>query len=129
LTGKTQINIPGDNVFQGTIDMFEILIGIRDDMEAGKQTNLRAVRLGELDSAQDQTLLSLASIGATQNRFEGVLNNAQDFVLALQEQLSKKVDADYAETILQFNVEQNAFQSALNAAARVIQNSLLDFIR
>ena len=109
--------------------MFEILIGIRDDMEAGKQTNLRAVWLGELDSAQDQTLLSLASIGATQNRLEGVLNNAQDFVLALQKQLSKKVDADYAETIFQFNVEQNAFQSALNAAARVIQNSLLDFIR
>lgn len=57
------------------------------------------------------------------------MNNSLDFMLALEEQLSNKVDADYAETILDFNTQQNAFQSALNAAARVIQNSLLDFIR
>ncbi len=72
---------------------------------------------------------SLARIGATQNRLESVLKNAEDFILSLQEQLSNKVDADFAETMLQFDVQQNAFESALNAAARVIQNTLLDFIR
>lgn len=128
-TGRIQINIPGDEVFQANVDMFQMLIGIRDDMEAGDQANLSAVRLGELDTAQDQTLLALATTGATQNRLGTVLNNAEDFILALQEQLSNKVDADFAETMLQFNVQQNSLQSALNAAARVIQTSLLDFIR
>ncbi|MFP6598439.1 MAG: hypothetical protein VCC01_13350 [Candidatus Hydrogenedentota bacterium] len=56
------------------------------------------------------------------------MKNAEDFILSLQEQLSNKVDADFAETMLQFDVQQNAFESALNAAARVIQNTLLDFI-
>jgi flagellar hook-associated protein 3 FlgL len=128
-SGRIQINIPGDEAFQASIDVFSMLIGIRDDMLAGDQDNLRDTRLAELKLAQDQSLLSLAKIGATQNRLEGILNNAHDFMLSLEEQLSNKVDADFAETILDFNTQQNAFQSALNAAARVIQNSLLDFIR
>lgn len=49
--------------------------------------------------------------------------------MSLQEQLSNMVDADFAETMLQFDVQQNAFESALNAVARAIQNTLLDFIR
>jgi flagellar hook-associated protein 3 FlgL len=128
-TGQIDTNVTGDVAFQGTIDTFAMLIGIRDDMEAGDQANLSAVRLQELDTAQNQTLESMAGLGAKQNRLESVLNTAEDFVLALQEQLSNKVDADFAETMLNFNVQQNSFQSALNAAARVVQTSLLDFIR
>jgi flagellar hook-associated protein 3 FlgL len=47
----------------------------------------------------------------------------------LKQVLSDNIDADYAETVLNLNAQTNAYQTALNAAARVIQPSLLDFMR
>lgn len=123
------VNRPGDEVYLSDVDIFAVLIGIRDDLRAGDQDSLRNTRLGELDTAQNQILQVLSKIGAVQNRVEAIADKNEDFVLNLQEQLSDKVDADYAETVLNFNVQQNLYNSALNASARVLQNSLLDFIR
>lgn len=124
---RINTSIPGDDVFQNTINMFEVLIGIRDDMEAGNQANLSAVRLDEIDQAQKHTSLNMAKIGALQNRLTRVVSTTEDLILSLQEQLSDRIDADFAETMLNFNVEQNAYQAALNASARVLQSSLMDF--
>jgi len=43
--------------------------------------------------------------------------------------ISDNIDADFAEVALNLNAQTNAFQAALNAGSRVIQPSLLDFIR
>lgn len=123
------INVLGSSVFQSTVDIFSTLIGIRDDLRAGNKAALQTNRLDELDSALSQLLLSEAQLGAVSNRFDTVSNNAESFVLGLQIVLSDKVDADFAEVIVGFNTEQNALEAALNAAARVLQVSLLDFIR
>lgn len=127
--GFLSVNATGSNVFQSDVDIFETLIGIRDDLLAGDQDNLRDVRLGELNTSQEQISRELAKIGAVDNRVVEIINSTQDLILDLQEQLSDRIDADYAETVLQFNVQQNSYQSALNASARILQNSLLDFIR
>lgn len=123
------VNRPGDEVFQSDVDIFAVLAGIRDDLRAGDQDNLRDTRLAELDTAQEQILRSLSKTGAVQNRVDQIVDSNEDLVLNLQEQLSDRVDADYAETVLNFNVQQNLYNSALNASARILQNSLLDFIR
>jgi len=126
---QIDVNIPGVNAFQGTTDLFQLLIGIRDDMRAGDQASLRNVRLGDLRTGLDQVLFNVARVGATQNRLEDVSNNLQDANIQLRDLLSDKIDADYAETVLGLNVAQNAFEAALNAAGRVLQPSLIDFIR
>ena len=106
-----------------------MLIGIRDDLLAGDQASLRNVRLAELETGREQTLTAVAQIGAIQNRLERVSNDLQDFNIGFQELLSEKIDADFAETVLGLTVAETAFRAALNATARVIQPSLLDFIR
>lgn len=126
---RVTINEPGARAFQGTQDVFQLLIDIRDDMRAANQGNLQTLRLTELDKALEQTLQSGARLGALQNRIERVTVDKEDFVLALREALSNKIDADFADTIVNLNVESNALSAALNAAGRVIQPSLLDFIR
>ncbi len=128
-TGRATINVPGDDVFQGDIDIFQLLINIRDDMNAGNQTSLSQVRLDEIDTGLKQMLNNLAKVGTFQNRLDRVSDSSQDLILEFQAQLSDKIDADFAETITNFNVQQNSYQAALNASARVIQSSLLDFIR
>ncbi len=123
------VNEPGSAAFQDTVDIFNVFIGIRDDLRAGNQGSLQTTRLAELDQVLDQTLLSTARIGSIQNRLDRASFNLQDLVLGLQELLSDKVDADFADTMVHLNSETNALQAALNAGARVIQPSLLDFIR
>ena len=123
------INVSGSSVFQSTVDIFSTLIGIRDDLRAGNQVSLRTTRLDELDAALSQLLLSEAQFGAVSNRFDTVSSNTEGFVLELRIVLSDKVDADFVAVMVGFNTEQNAFTAALNAAARVLQPSLLDFIR
>lgn len=127
--GFIDVNATGSNVFQSDVDIFTMLIGIRDDLRAGDQDGLRNVRLDELNVAQEQIGRELAKIGAVTNRVDEIINSTQDLILDLQEQLSDRIDADYAETVLGFEVQQNAYQSALSASARILQNSLLDFIR
>ena len=126
---RSDINVTGDDVFQSNIDIFAMLIGIRDDMFAGDQANLRNVRLADLATGREQLLGAVAQIGAVQNRLDRVLNNLQDSNIGFQELLSEKIDADFAETVLGLTVAETALNAALNAAARVIQPSLLDFIR
>lgn len=126
---RVATNVPGSVAFQQSVDLFQLLIGIRDDMRAGDQASLRNVRVAELDTGQEQVLLSVARVGSIQNRLERSTNEKEELVIELQRLLSDRVDADFAETILDLNVEQNAFQAALNAGARVIQPSLLQFIQ
>lgn len=122
------VNIPGSQAFQDTVDVFAVLIGIRDSMRAGDQADLSAVRLDQLQESLDQTLFGVARVGAVQNRLERISNNLQDTDLSLQELLSDKINADFAETVLNLNVAQNSYEAALSATGRILQVSLLDYI-
>ncbi|HNR34391.1 MAG TPA: flagellar hook-associated protein FlgL [Candidatus Hydrogenedentes bacterium] len=123
------INETGSDAFQSAQDIFQMLIAIRDNLRAGDQASLQNQRLAELPTARGQLLISLARIGAVQNRIEQATANAENVVQQLRSALSDSIDADYAETVVNLNAQSNAYQAALNAAARVIQPSLLDFVR
>lgn len=126
---QVALNIPGSQAFQDTVDIFAALIGIRDDMRAGNQASLSTTRLDQIQDGLNQSLAGLARIGATSNRLERATNTLQDGTVQLRALLSDKIDADFADTILNLNVAQNSYEAALNAAGRILQTSLLDFIR
>lgn len=123
------INEPGSVVFQGSQDVFQTLIDIRDNLLAGDQGSLQNARLAELETVRQQLGQGIARVGAVQNRFTASEAELEDFQLQLQQLLSDSIDADFADVVLNLNAQTNAFQAALNAAGRVIQPSLLDFIR
>lgn len=122
------INEPGQTAFQSSQDVLQLLIDIRDDLRASDITGLQQ-RMAEFKVAQDQALVAVARIGATQNRLERLTATTEDHLQQLKIALSDSIEADYAETMLNFNAQSNAFQAALNASARVIQQSLLDYVR
>jgi flagellar hook-associated protein 3 FlgL len=121
-------NEPGSTVFQSSQDIFQTLIGIRDDLLAGDQSSLQNARLTELDVAREQFSQAQSRVGAVQNRLDRTELEIEDFQVQLQELLSDSIDADFAEVLINLNAQSNAFQAALSAAARAIQPSLLDFI-
>ena len=124
-----KINETGQRAFLSTQDIFKTLIDIRDNLLAGDKTSLQTDRLTELTDAQNQLLISVAGLGATQNRMDSVTSNMEGSVQQLTVVLSDNIDADYAETVVHLNAQTNAYSAALNAAARVIQPSLLDFLQ
>lgn len=125
-------NETGQDVFLSnsptTVNVIDVLIGIRDNLRTGNVGALQG-QITQLDQARDQLLVAVSRVGATRNRLEDVKEGIDDLDVQLQGVLSDAIDADYAEVIVNLNAESNAYQAALNASARVIQPSLLDFVR
>lgn len=126
------INETGQDVFLSnsptTVNIIDVLIGIRDNLRAGNVNPVQD-QIGQLDQARDQLLAAASRIGSVQNRVEALAENISDIDTQLKAVLSESIDADYADVLVELNAESNAYQAALNATARVIQPSLLDFIR
>ena len=121
-------NEPGSTVFQGTEDIFQTLIDIRDNLRAGDQSSLQNARLSELETLRQQVSQGVSRVGAVQNRLSAADSELEDFKIQLQQVLSDSIDADFADVVINLNAQSNAYQAALNAGARIIQPSLLDFI-
>ncbi len=111
-----------------TVDIYQTLIDIRDAMRTSDFAAM-SNGLGELETAQEQLSVVLSRVGAVQNRLERAETTLTSVNLQLEETVSDNIDADFAEVALNLNAQTNAFQAALNAGARVIQSSLLDFVR
>ncbi len=122
------VNEPGADVFQSAQDQFQTLIDIRDNLLSGNTAGLQT-QLAELDTIDRQLGQGIARLGAIQNRASRIDEDLNDFNFQLQSLLSTQVEVDYTEVIIKFETQQNAYQAALNAGARVMQNSLIDFLR
>jgi flagellar hook-associated protein 3 FlgL len=55
--------------------------------------------------------------------------SAQDRLLSVTAQLSDVEDVDLPKTIMDMQLQQTSYQAALAATAKVIQPSLIDFLR
>jgi len=85
--------------------------------------------LGDLDDALDGVLSIMSEIGGKQNRVDLAQERLQDLQLNLTKILSEEQDLDYAEAIMELKMEEFAYRTALAVGARIIQPSLVDFLR
>jgi flagellar hook-associated protein 3 FlgL len=77
----------------------------------------------------DQLSAARAQVGACTNRLEGQAARLKDLQLIVEELLSKTEDADMAKTMVDYSMQQATYQAALQSSARVVQRTLLDFLR
>lgn len=85
--------------------------------------------LGPLDKFIDKTLAVRGEIGAKVNRAELILGRIEDDEINLRTLQSKIEDADLAETAIRLMNEENVYRASLQVGARIIQPTLLDFLR
>jgi flagellin-like hook-associated protein FlgL len=85
--------------------------------------------VGSLDQALDIVLNQRASVGAKMIRMEVTLNRLQDHEVNYTSLLSDVEDADVTKLVTDLAMQENAYTGALSAAAKIIQPSLLNFIR
>ena len=121
-TGPAMMGPDGSNVL-------DRLSQIEADLLAGNRTNLQTADLINLDAAIDRTLAVRATVGAMTNRLETQLSRLQDHELNLSGLLSNAEDADMARTMVEFSQTQAVYQAALQSGARIMQPTLMDFLR
>lgn len=136
--GVTQaVSVPGAVPFDHagtpadplTAGLFPLLVKIRSDISAGNVSDLSGPDLGNLDRALDKVLTALSQVGARQNAFELVAQRLQSQEVNLKDLLSKTEDLDVAQAITELKMQENVYRLALASGARVIQPTLLDFLR
>lgn len=131
---KMTVNITGSTVFgpaglPAGVDVFGVLTIIENDMMAGNTANLSGADIQHLDIAIDNLLSLRADVGAKVNRLDLTKTRLEDAYLNLSELLSKNEDVNTAEAITQLKMQENTYRTALAAGARIIQPTLLDFLR
>jgi flagellar hook-associated protein 3 FlgL len=85
--------------------------------------------LDRLDTISVGIRNGLSTVGARTNQLERMRQAADDAVLNVSKTLSDVEDIDLPQTITELQLQQTAYQAALAAGARVVQPSLIDFLR
>ncbi|MDR7414835.1 MAG: flagellar hook-associated protein FlgL [Armatimonadota bacterium] len=122
---EIEATVPGDLAFSQALSAAEAL---QSALESGEHDAVRATLSG-LDGALDQLLAALAELGARANRVEVVQSRMEELEVGLRELLSVREDVDIAEVVVRLQTEENVYRAALAAGARLIQPSLVDFLR
>ncbi|MGN7479616.1 flagellar hook-associated protein FlgL [Solibacillus silvestris] len=94
------------------------------DFTAGGNPNIPG-----LDSLNEKVLVKRAEVGAKQNRVELMEERLKSQEVNVTKQMSLNEDTDYAKTITEMVTTESIHQAALSVGAKIIQQTLVDFIR
>lgn len=130
-----QVNRTGPEVF-GVSDpgdpmngnVFEVLDATIAAVLAG-DTSTMATGIQQMDVATDRIESSQVELGARARQVEDVMARTELLDLDRKQALSEVEDVDVAQALIDVEARQFSFQAALSATAKVVQTSLLDFLR
>lgn len=105
-------------------NLFRVVGQLAESIQAGGE-----IKLDGIDKAMDRLLIAAAENGARQNRVEATENRLLDAKLSLGSALSSIEDVDYAEILIKLKSEESIYQASLSSSAKMMQTSLMDFLR
>lgn len=129
------VNVPGGSLFNdsgnaatGTVpSMITMFDDIIAKMDAGDYKGI-SDQLDVVDKEMGNLLRVRADIGARSNRMDLTEDRMDSDAVNFTSLMSKNEDVDVAETIMNLKNEENVYQASLAAGARIIQQSLVDFL-
>ena len=121
-------NVSGDEIFSE--DFFNQLNGLYNTLNSPEASSEEiSAYIGQIDSHEQVILNERADLGARMNRVELIENRLGQQEVSTTRLLSNNEDADIEEVIMNLVMQESVHRAALGAGARVIQPSLLDFLR
>lgn len=121
--------------FDGTVDSFAVIQGIVEDLRNGagldptEITDRLNLRLSELDRNHTNMLETLGTLGGSAQRMQLTETQTQELDLNLRGLLSDVEDADFSELILNLSQTEQTLELAQLSGTRLLQTSLLNFLR
>lgn len=123
-----KVNTNGFELFDGIDQMFKELTASLGDGDPMTREDFDK-KIGEVQAQLDEVLTVRADVGARQNRVEMMTERLESLELTSIKQMSDNEDVDYEKAITEMITEESIHRAALSVGARIIQPSLVDFLR
>jgi flagellar hook-associated protein 3 FlgL len=122
------VNVTGPKAFSSGSDN---LFGVLDDIVTQLRTDPASLStsLTRLDAVTGSMKTALSDVGARENRVDTAMSNLDSATLDTKSALSNVEDVDIASATMDLQMQEVAYQASLAATARVIQPSLVDFLK
>ncbi|HMA60799.1 MAG TPA: flagellar hook-associated protein FlgL [Halanaerobiales bacterium] len=121
-----KVNANADKVFKQNI---EIVNNLYEDLKAGKGGEKISAYATKLQNGMTNNTGARAEVGAKINRLDLITNRIDDELLNTEKLNSKNEDIDLAKLVTDLKMSENVYRASLSSAARVIQPSLVDFLK
>lgn len=127
---QVQANVTGPDL-QGAADLFAVLKELHDQLRspAPAAERISATVLPGLDAAQGQLFRLFADVGARSRNLELLEARSRDLRINLETQMQETGGVDLARALVDLNTEETAYRAALAVGARILPQSLVDFLR
>ncbi|MCX7725285.1 MAG: flagellar hook-associated protein FlgL [Chitinispirillaceae bacterium] len=127
---KMQINIGMDEMItdsESGNSLFNTIIRFGEALVQNNQTEIAAT-ISRIDNVFGALLSAQSKTGARMNRLQITLTRNENQYTETTSLRANLEDAEMAETISKFMLNENVYQAALQAIAKVIQPSLVNFL-
>ncbi len=112
----------------GSSDIMGSLMVLQESLETNDEEGIRAL-LDQLDEGIQHLLNVRSSAGAKTIRLETTRDRLGDLEYSFTQLLSEVEDADMAEVVTRLATYETNYQASLMASAKLIQPSLMNFLR
>jgi flagellar hook-associated protein 3 FlgL len=109
-------------------DIFQVLSSLADAVQ-NRDTAAVQAGLGKLDTATTRVQDVQTELGSRLAQLQDLRTTATARAQDLTSQISELEDVDLAEATITMKAKELAYQSALGVAGRILQTTLLDFLR
>lgn len=115
-------------------DLMVVLKNITDHLDSKPDEKtakeaLLGTDLQDIKDAMENILKIRSEVGAKQNRMDSAKEKNTDQTLNLKEILSETEDIDITEKTMEFAIAQTVYVASLQTSAKVLQPSLMDYLR
>lgn len=108
--------------------MFDMLTELQDKLESGDSEGVSDM-LDDVDAHLQNILQIRGELGAKINMVDIMQVRIEDTTLSIKDLLSKTRDTDMGEAIMQLSTSEAVYKASLAVSARIIQPTLIDFLR
>jgi len=128
------VAVSGENAFSSVDplsikkDPVVVLTELITDLEANNESAISG-HLDSLDQAMTQITNERSNVGAKLNRLDSTEAHLETYKLNFSQMLSDTEDLDLTQAVTDLTAQQSAYQASLASAAKIIQPSLLDYLR
>lgn len=120
------INLNAADVFKSQI---ETLNNVYEDLETGATGDQIADNLDDFDATVDKYAAVRAQVGAKMKRTTNIEDRLNSNNTYLKQIKSENEDIDLAKVITDLKMEETVYRASLASGSRIMQQSLVDFIR
>lgn len=116
------------NVNTGMGTFLNGLIALRDALNTGVSANVSAVR-PSLDDSENLLVNALSEQGAVQLRIEVAQSQQVTRSTNIEKLISSEADTDMATSAVKLSQTSTAYEAALASSTKILQMSLLDYLK